>query len=356
MGNPTAPPAPMDLVRTGVRACVRGAEELFDEVVAALLTAPVLPLARDLSAALDQQVADRCEHGWQPADLRVAVARQLGAQAAGHIAGGTAQLLPDDGVPWVDLLVASIRLLHTLEALPDLPQAEPPSPAWHPGTAAVPSRRLPAEVAVMLADAEFATSDADAEARTASAQALLARHRFDAVAQPGSRLAPVVGRRVRIDDPYAEAKATLLAGVCAANGAEAVWTRCAGASTVFGSPAEVDAVEALFTSLLRQSAGALRRAGSKRDRFGRSRTTRFRRSFLDDFAQRTARHLRAVVDTTLVADERERSLRPMLAAREAAVASAVSEAVPDPAACTPTPLRDHERWVEATLFDAAIGY
>ena len=45
----------------------------------------------------------------------------------------------------------------------------------------------------------------------------------------------------------------------------------------------------------------------------------------------------------------------MLAGHEAAVASAASEAFPDPSACTPTPLREPERWVEEPLFDLAIG-
>lgn len=359
MGNPIAPPQPMDLVRTGVRACARGAEELFDEVMAALLSAPVRPLVRDLAAALEEQLTRRRAHGWQPAELRRAITRALGAQAAGYVAGGAAHLVPADDDAWVDLLVTIIRLLHTLEQLPDLPRVGP-SPSVRrldaPTRAdSAPDDRLPAQVGALLADAASAPSDTDAEARTAMAQALLARHRVDVAARSGPGAPPVVGRRVRIDDPYAEAKATLLAGVCAANGAQAVWTKHAGASTVFGSSVDVDVVEALFASLLRQATGALGRAEAARDRFGRSRAPRFRRSFLDDFAQRTARHLRDTVDATFGADERHRRLRPVLAAQEAAVAAAVSEAVPDPAACTPTPLHDHERWVEATLFDAAIG-
>ncbi|MGH8302569.1 MAG: DUF2786 domain-containing protein, partial [Steroidobacteraceae bacterium] len=130
-----------------------------------------------------------------------------------------------------------------------------------------------------LAKAESTTFDAEAEALTAKAQELMARHRIDRAVLEHDFHAPrtsPVGRRLAVDDPYAEAKALMLGKIAAANGCHSVWSKGLGFSTAFGFADELDAVEELFTSLLVQAAVALRRAGSKFDRDGRSRTTRFR--------------------------------------------------------------------------------
>jgi hypothetical protein len=55
---------------------------------------------------------------------------------------------------------------------------------------------------------------------------------------------------------------------------------------VIGFPADLDAVELLFTSLLVQANTAMLRAGAKRDQYGRSRTRAFRQSFLMSYAIR----------------------------------------------------------------------
>ncbi len=380
------PPEPMDLVRAAIRAHGRGHDELFDEIIAALLTAPPVPLALALAGCLVSQAADRWDRGWQPADLHRAIARQLGAPEAALLAGAVvagssgyralgdevcprwmaqvdalagrpAHHLPDGGAPWIDHLLASIRLLHALEQLPDLPLLEPPPSAWRAGmgttTGVDRSDRVLDQVRALLAEAESA--DLDAEVRTAEAQVLLARRRVDRAVRTSDGSVPtedVVARRVAVDAPYADAKASLLAGVCVANGARAVWTEEAGFTTVFGHPADIDVVEELFASLLVQSARALRREGSKRDRFGRSRTTRFRRAFLQTFAQRLAGRLRAVVDAMLDADDRSGRMRLVLAARDAAVERAVAAAFPD--VIDATVCRDaREEWVAPTLFDDA---
>jgi hypothetical protein len=378
------PPVPMDLVRAAIRAHARRHDELFDEIIAALLTAPREPLATELTACLGCQVAGRWDRGWQPADLHRVIARQLGATEAAllagavvaessnyrslgdevaprwmdqvdAVAGGTVHHVPDGGAPWVDHLLATIGLLHALEQLPDLPLLEPPPSAWHRGmrttTDVEPSDHELDEVRALLAQAE--SDDDDAEVLTAEAQVLLARHRFDRALRTVDGSVPaqeVVARRVAVDDPYADAKASLLAGVCVANGARAVWTEEAGFTTVFGHPADIDVVDALFVSLLFQSARALRREGSKRDRFGRSRTTRFRRAFLQTSAQRVASRLRAVVDATLDADGRSGRLRPVLAERDAAVERAVAAVFPDVIDAT-LRAEAREEWVAPTLFD-----
>ena len=378
------PPDPMDLVRAAIRAHARRHDELFDEIIAALLTAPSERLAADLTACLACRVAERWDRGWQPTDLHRVIARQLGATEAAllggavvatsrryralgdrvsprwmhqvdALAGGTVLHLPDGGAPWVDHLLAAIGLLHALDQLPDLPLLEPPPSAWHPGmhvsTDVDRSDRVLDDVRALLAQAE--STDVDAEALTAEAQVVLARHRFERALRTadGSALAQeVVARRVAVDDPYADAKASLLAGVCVANGARAVWTAEAGFTTVFGHAADIDVVEQLFASLLVQSARALRREGSKRDRFGRSRTTRFRRAFLHTFAQRIASRLRAVADATLDADDRSGRVRPVLADQDAAVERAVAAVFSDVIDATER-TRDREEWVAPTLFD-----
>lgn len=79
-------------------------------------------------------------------------------------------------------------------------------------------------------------------------------------------------RRLGLDSPYVSAKAYLLGGVASANRCQVVWSREEAVATVFGYPADLDAVELLFTSLLIQVAQGVARAGPVRDASGRLRT------------------------------------------------------------------------------------
>ncbi len=179
----------------------------------------------------------------------------------------------------------------------------------------------------------------------------MTRHRIDRAmvgAHGGGPGAKPVGRRIGIDDPYAEAKAILLDGIAEANGCRTVWSKHLGLSSVFGFADELDAVEELFTSLLVQANTALRREGSKWDHAGRSRTTRFRRSFLVAFAVRIGERLREAADTTV--DEAARAstaLVPLLRARDEATRAAMEEAFPERAAVSPS-ATDAEGWVAGT--------
>ena len=83
-----------------------------------------------------------------------------------------------------------------------------------------------------------------------------------------------------MDNPYESPKATLLHAVAQANRCRSVWQKALGISAVIGFPADLDAVELLFTSLLVQANTAMLREGAKRDACGRSRTRAFRQSFL----------------------------------------------------------------------------
>ena len=109
-------------------------------------------------------------------------------------------------------------------------------------------------------------------------------------------LAAQSGRRGRpagipVDGPYEEPKGTLLNVIAVANRCRAVWSKDVGLMTVVGFPADLNAVELLFTSLLVQADTAMLRTGGKKDEFGRSRTRAFRQSFLVSYAIRIGERL-----------------------------------------------------------------
>jgi len=184
------------------------------------------------------------------------------------------------------------------------------------------------KVRALLAKAEATPFDAEAEAFTAKAQELITRYRIDRALldarEPHDRETPLA-RRVDVEDPYLRAKVVLLSRVAGANGCRAVWPKPLRHVELFGFGSDLDAVEELFTSLLLQATAAMRRAGSKQDLFGRSRTTAFRRAFLLSFAIRIGERLRETADATVDAAVAESggALVPILAARaEAAEALA----------------------------------
>ena len=175
------------------------------------------------------------------------------------------------------------------------------------------------KVRALLAKAEATPFEAEADAFTAKAQELIARHRIDhtllGAREPGARESPVA-RRVEIDDPYVSAKVILLSRIARANDSRTVWPKPLRSVELFGFADDLDAVEELFTSLLVQATTAMVRAGSKRDGFGRTRTTAFRRAFLVAFALRIGERLEQSVAATVdevVAQSGE--LVPLLAAR-----------------------------------------
>jgi len=97
-----------------------------------------------------------------------------------------------------------------------------------------------------------------------------------------------------------------------------VWYKSPGMSAVIGFPADLDAVELLFTSLLVQANTAMLRAGAKRDQYGRSRTRAFRQSFLMSYAIRIGERLAGAAgdaERQVAAEAPGRNLLPVLAAR-----------------------------------------
>jgi hypothetical protein len=210
------------------------------------------------------------------------------------------------------------------------------------------------KVRALLAKAESTTFEAEAEALTVKAQELMARHRIELAlverSAPGPKSQPM-SRRIQIDDPYADPKALLLARIASANGCRAIWSKYEHRSTVFGFTDELDAVEELFTSLLVQATAALLRAGSVRDAYGRSRTKRFRRSFLVAFAVRIGERLSAVVDATVdeVSATTGTDLVPILNQRHEVTEAAARAAFPHTSRMS-TSASDGEGWRAGTAF------
>jgi hypothetical protein len=191
-------------------------------------------------------------------------------------------------------------------------------------------QRMLQRIRALLAKAESTEFPEEAEALSTRAQALMARHSIDEAlldAASGTRASPH-SRRVPVESPYEMPKATLLHVVAEANRCRAIWDKSLGASTVFGFPADLEAVEMMFTSLLVQATGAMLRSGTHQDEYGRSRTKSFRQSFLSAYAGRIGERLREATRAAVAEASPGTGLLPVLATREVAVQKAVAEAFP----------------------------
>ncbi|MGH3165910.1 MAG: DUF2786 domain-containing protein [Trebonia sp.] len=346
-------------------------------------------VSRSLVEFLHASVTAAWRHGWQPAELARHVGRELSAEHVPVIADmiidemrgyaaatvdprWAAQVAALGAAPHgntrteasrvndAEYLDASRELagvtglrgvialaIETAHALQHLVPLEPLLPM--PGTArpaAKPRAQARAEPAdewllsrirALLAKAESTEFAEEAEALSARAQELMAKYSIDhalLAAETGRKEEPG-GRRIAVDNPYEAPKASLLQTVAQANRCRVVWSRELGLVTVIGFPADLDAVELLFTSLLVQANSAMLRTGAKRDAAGRSRTRAFRQSFLVSYAIRIGERLseatghaeqQAVAEQAAVsadADRRGKDLVPFLAARHQAVDDAV---------------------------------
>ncbi len=261
-------------------------------------------LVPDLTCSyLRGEIADVWARGWQPADISRVVGRHLSPQhvrvavdaiaeeaetyrsrrrtlptwldqldevgavlrwepQTDHLAR-TAQEL---GVDLAGLLLVAFEVLVMLHHLPTIPILCPPpsewdrsaaldlAMAWRSQTGSGESRPLE-RIRALLAKAESTEFDEEAEALTAKAQELMTRHSIDAallaahVEGRRARERPVA-RRIGVDDPYAQAKAFLLAQIAEAATCRVVWSKSFGFATVFGFEGELTSVELLYTSLL----------------------------------------------------------------------------------------------------------
>ncbi|POM23722.1 hypothetical protein BTM25_23430 [Actinomadura rubteroloni] len=192
-------------------------------------------------------------------------------------------------------------------------------------------RRVLGRVRALLAKAESTAFPAEAEALSARAQELMARYSLDRALLAGSAPAAgdaPVGRRIVVEGPYEGPKAVLLGVVAEANRCQAVWHRDLGLATIVGHPAELAAVELLFTSLLVQATAAMTHAGPRGDAPARTRIRSFRHSFLNAYAARIGERLRAAAEHAAGHAGTRADLVPALAARDAAVDRAVDTLFP----------------------------
>ena len=220
--------------------------------------------------------------------------------------------------------VPLLRLIAFLE--PITPTLSPPGTETRGGGGL--DERVLARVRALLAKAESTEFDEEAEALTAKAQELIARHAIDeALLQTPDEVGAPSARRIPVEAPYADAKASLLHVIAEANRCRAVHSDGYGWVTVFGYDADLDAVELLAASLLAQATAAMVRHGSRRDAAGRSRTRSFRNAFLLGFATRVGQRLREATDTG-VAEADQARLLPVLAVRRDHLDRAVADAFP----------------------------
>jgi hypothetical protein len=337
-----------------------GADELIRMLATEQAPGWAQTVSRQLAVALRAGVTGAWRHGWQPAELARYVARELGtaselviAAAMTHEMRGypaatvddrwaaqmrlldsTTQWDSDDGfldaVAGAADLTTVIDAVHLLQHLPELERLCP-----LPGQARAGGRvrsdadeRVLSKIRALLAKAESTEFSEEAEALSARAQELMAKYSIDhaLLAATTGRKEEPGGRRLMIDNPYEEPKATLLETIAGANRCRAIWHRALGMSTVVGFPADLDAVELLFTSLLVQANTAMLREGAKRDAYGRSRTRAFRQSFLIAYTIRIGERLSEVTthtEQTAAAASPGHDLLPVLAARHQAVDDAM---------------------------------
>ena len=354
-----------------------------------------LLLARSATALMMERLAASYELGWQPADVVHVARARLGSRFVGPIGALLVQQALQERAParapqfWVDQLSALTDApLDGLTAVPGwtvvqwghgnawdlwhdvatllrhqadkraMSRINPPPSAWPARraspTAASPAARSPtagadargraarpgsavdakklATIRALLSKAEATEFTEEADAFTAKAQDLMTRYAIDeALLADAADGVDVRSRRVHIDNPYAAAKAHLLAGVGRVNRVKAIWDDEHGIATVVGLPVDLDLTEMLFTSLLVQAtrsmteAGAVTQGGHRLDR-----SPSFRRAFLLAFATRIGERL---TEAGAHAEQEESAHRgnvlPVLARRSAAVEREFETLFPD---------------------------
>ena len=278
--------------------------------------------------------------GWSPGDLGELVGRNLGSA---HLQALAAALREDErrhlrGQEWRDAIdrvdggrtlpvdvsgvVALLGVLAVLRGAPlltDVLTSTASSGPEHPKLA---------RVRALLAKAESTEFDEEAEALSAKAQELISRYALDRlVAQgPSAGRDDLAVRRIWLDPPYVHAKTLLVAVVAAANRCRAASADRLGFSVVVGSPADLEVVELLVTSLLVQADAAMLRHGRRTTASGAARTKSFRQSFLTAYATRIGDRLTAA--THAAASATDADLLPVLRSQEAAVAEEFDRLVP----------------------------
>jgi len=319
--------------RAAARSSVHRVRFLVAEAVRGRGPEVLATVERQLVDELSARVARAWEAGWEPRDLvhAASTSTRTGAHARTLVAvqaaaSGAVARAPQSwrdqladlrhegwspGTRWrpVDPAASTsvqIRtftdLLLLLKLLAELRPLEPvgPKPSqWgrHPTSTTASSTtgrdRLLNRIRGLLAKAEGTDHPAEAETFTAKAQELMTRHAVDEAVLRGLQHdeIPVVSRRVHLQSPYANVKATLLNAVARPNRCRTVLMNAYDIAVLVGTPTDVDQTELLFTSLLIQATRAMADAGHRgTGSFDRSAT--FRRSFLLAYATRIGERLR----------------------------------------------------------------
>lgn len=187
-----------------------------------------------------------------------------------------------------------------------------------------PDAKVLGRIRGLLAKAESTDFPDEAESLTAKAQELITRyaidsallHRFDS----GYNYS-VTSKRVHLDNPYLKEKVQLLTEIGEVNSVRTVWSDKLAIATIVGTPADVEQVELLYTSLLIQATRAMQSTDS---RHNSQSTAAYRRAFLLGYAVRIGQRMREASETATQATAEDAGvsmgeLVPVLAARTAAV-------------------------------------
>ncbi|MEJ7764835.1 MAG: DUF2786 domain-containing protein [Acidimicrobiales bacterium] len=316
-------------------------DTLDERLVAELLSRP--DARRFAAQVLVDLLAEMAQHGWETRLLANLVRRRLSARHAKVITNL-------DTLEGVQPVIEVLALIGQLPPLTPLPASTKIDKA---------DAKILAKVRGLLAKAESTTFPEEAEALSAKAQELMARHAIDhALAAAAAAPEQPGGRRLAVEDPYADAKAMLISSVSRANHCRAVHVFELAHVTLLGFEPDLVAVELLFTSLLVQANRAMLAAGRADPR---SRQPGFRRSFLSAYALRIGERLEACTSAQVAdadADEGGRLL-PALAARDDAVEEAVEAMFGDRLVHRQARISDPRGWVAghaaADLANLAVG-
>ncbi|MEU4680219.1 DUF2786 domain-containing protein [Micromonospora sp. NPDC023737] len=308
-------------------------------------------LLHDVMAAQRRDLPDPVPSWWDD-QLRELDARVWWADDGGHLAAWAAR----EGIDRVTALREAVDALALVVGLPPIAVLRPPPGSTAArvvtGPAGGSGSRILDRVRALLAKAESTTFPAEAEALTGKAQELIARHRLDEALLAAEAPSPDLPSGVRLgtDAPYAGAKALLVQEVAAANGCESVWSDDLGFATVLGWPADLAAVELLYTSLLVQATAAMLAGRGERRASGGRRTRGYDESFLNAFALRIGERLRAATaaaNRQAVQEAGADRLLPVLAARGEAVRERFETLFPGVTRARLT-VRDAEGWASGT--------
>ncbi|MFD4291720.1 DUF2786 domain-containing protein [Rhodococcus sp. NPDC058505] len=302
----------------------------------------------------EQALRHAYENGWQPGDVLHVARRGLAGVEVAPIAllilgeanrSGAWARAP---LHWADQLRAladgyprrvdeppltpgGLRLLQHLQPLRRLcppPSLWPDVRSTHPGTPAdTADVKMLNRIRGLLAKAESTEFTEEAETLTAKAQELMTRHSVTATLltadSSAGRDVTVHARRIHVDRPYSKQKGLLLTTVGEANHVRTLFNAVDDIATVIGTPADLEQVDLLFTSLLVQATRAMRAEQAR----GASAAP-FRRAFLYGFAVRIGQRLTeaekaATAQAVIDARAQFGDLLPILARRSDAVQAEV---------------------------------